>query len=219
MANGAGQEKVRLNRLGVGKLPNVRKVRSRSVSLPVVRYWSDTWVGSRPLKAAEDFARAIASLPLDLPIRFEFRGPVHNTAERGIVDLLKGIVRDDARVNFAPSVLPDTVYGVLASYDVLCCPSVCVEGGPTVALEAHAVGTPVIGTRIGGLAEIISDGMNGRLVPPGDWRALARVLIEVAKSPHTTIDKWRTELRTPRTMDQVSAEYLRLFTRQVMTRK
>jgi glycosyltransferase involved in cell wall biosynthesis len=211
MANGASQEKVRLNRLGVRELPSVRKSGPdrKPTRCPILVGYLGRF---EAVKGVEDFARAIASLPLELPIRFEFRGPVNNTAERGIVDLLKGVVRDDARVAFAPSVAPEAAYEVLASYDVLCCPSVCVEGGPTVALEAHAVGTPVIGTRIGGLAEIISDGMNGRLVPPGDWRALARVLIEVVGSPHTTIDKWRTELPTPRTMDQVSSEYLQLYT-------
>ena len=69
-------------------------------------------------------------------------------------------------MTFAPAVTAIEVPQILAGYDVLCCPAVCLEGGPTVAIEAHAVGTPVIGTRIGGLAELITDGVNGKLVRP-----------------------------------------------------
>ncbi|MGB0108677.1 MAG: glycosyltransferase [Terriglobales bacterium] len=210
VANGAAPEKIRLNRLGVSELPSVRKPDPdcRPTSRPILVGYLGRF---EAIKGVEDLARAIASLSLELPIRFEFRGPVNSAAERRLVNHLKGIIGDDSRVNFAPPVEPGAVYQVLATYDVLCCPSVCVEGGPTVALEAHAVGTPVIGTRIGGLAEIISDGTNGRLVAPGDWRELARVLNEVAGNFHTTIDEWRRELQTPRTMDQVCDEYLQLY--------
>ena len=89
---------------------------------------------------------------------------------------LRALVKGDPRVTFASPVTHNEVLKVLAGYDVLCCPSRCLEGGPTVAIEAHAVGTPVIGTQIGGLAELVSDGINGRLVVPCNWRELADVL-------------------------------------------
>ena len=63
-----------------------------------------------------------------------------------------------------------------------------------MAIEAHAVGTPVIGTRIGGLAELVTDGVNGRLVAPGDRRALAGVIREMIADPQGTIDRWRRAL-------------------------
>ena len=47
------------------------------------------------------------------------------------------------------------------------------ENGPTIALEGIAVGTPIIASRVGNLAEIIDDGVTGELVAPGDidaWR-------------------------------------------------
>jgi glycosyltransferase involved in cell wall biosynthesis len=102
-------------------------------------------------------------------------------------------------------------HDVLAGYDVLCCPSVCAEGGPTAAIEAHAVGTPVIGTRIGGLAELVTDGVNGRLVPPGDWRALASALADLARDPAGTVDRWRLALPRARTMDEIAADYEALY--------
>jgi glycosyltransferase involved in cell wall biosynthesis len=47
------------------------------------------------------------------------------------------------------------------------------ENFPHVLVEALSVGTPVIATRVGGVPEIVEDGVNGLLVPPGDPDALA----------------------------------------------
>ncbi len=47
------------------------------------------------------------------------------------------------------------------------------ENFPHVVVEALAVGTPVISTGTGGVAEVVGDGRNGLLVPPGDAEALA----------------------------------------------
>jgi glycosyltransferase involved in cell wall biosynthesis len=210
IANGAAREKIRLNRLGVSELPSVRKPDPdcRPTSRPILVGYLGRF---EAIKGVEDLARAIASLPLELPIRFEFRGPVKSAAERDLVDHLKRILRDDPRVNFAPTVAPEEAYEVMANYDILCCPSVCVEGGPTVALEAHAIGTPVIGSRIGGLTEIVTDGENGRLFPPGDWPALAEVLKQMALDPCSTIDRWRRLVLPPRKMDEIVRDYLDLY--------
>jgi glycosyltransferase involved in cell wall biosynthesis len=59
---------------------------------------------------------------------------------------------------------------------VVVVPSLCPEACPTVALEAMAHGRPVVGSRIGGIPDIIEDGRNGLLVPPNDPAALAHNL-------------------------------------------
>jgi glycosyltransferase involved in cell wall biosynthesis len=47
------------------------------------------------------------------------------------------------------------------------------ENFPHAVVEALAVGTPVLATDAGGVAEVVADGVNGLLVPPGDAEALA----------------------------------------------
>jgi glycosyltransferase involved in cell wall biosynthesis len=52
------------------------------------------------------------------------------------------------------------------------------------ALEAMASGTPVVASRIGGLAEVVVDGETGFLVPPGDTRALGDCLARLVSDRH-----------------------------------
>jgi glycosyltransferase involved in cell wall biosynthesis len=52
------------------------------------------------------------------------------------------------------------------------------EGAPYAALEAMALGVPVVAAAVGGLPEILEGGAAGRLVPPEDPAALARAVIE-----------------------------------------
>ena len=53
------------------------------------------------------------------------------------------------------------------------------ENFPHALVEALAVGTPVVATNVGGVPEIVHDGENGRLVPPGDPEAFAAALEQV----------------------------------------
>ena len=62
-------------------------------------------------------------------------------------------------------------------------PSICADACPTVAIEAMAMGRPVIGSRIGGLTDIVVDGETGFLVPPGDVRALREAIQTLLDDP------------------------------------
>jgi glycosyltransferase involved in cell wall biosynthesis len=77
----------------------------------------------------------------------------------------------------------------LRESDVFVLPSY-FEALPVALLEAMARGVPVIATRVGGIPDVIEDGVNGLLVDPGQPEALARAIIAML-----TDDALRTRLR------------------------
>jgi glycosyltransferase involved in cell wall biosynthesis len=85
-------------------------------------------------------------------------------------------VRESPDVEHIPWV-PDGA-AVMRHLDVLVAPSRQEPFG-TVLAEAMAAGTPVVATRVGGLAEVVADGVTGRLVTPGRPDELAAAVLEV----------------------------------------
>lgn len=72
---------------------------------------------------------------------------------------------------------------VMAALDVLVLPSIKSEATSQVIPQALAVGTPVVGTTVGGTPELVRDGETGRLVPPADAPALAAAILDLLRDP------------------------------------
>jgi glycosyltransferase involved in cell wall biosynthesis len=69
--------------------------------------------------------------------------------------------------------------GLLAAAHVVVSTS-HTEGLPVSLLEASAAGLPVVATDVGGVGELVTDGSNGLLIPPGDAQAAADALKRLA---------------------------------------
>jgi glycosyltransferase involved in cell wall biosynthesis len=76
----------------------------------------------------------------------------------------------------------DDVADLLAAADAVCLSS-DAEGTPMVALEAMALGKPVVATKVGGVPQVVEDHSTGLLVPPHDPDAFAEALLQLASSP------------------------------------
>lgn len=74
------------------------------------------------------------------------------------------------------------VASALTEHTALVLPSFA-EGLPVVLMEALASARPVVTTRIAGVAELVEDGVNGRVVAPGDAAALTEALADVLAAP------------------------------------
>lgn len=88
----------------------------------------------------------------------------------------------DAQVRFTGTVAPEAICGLLAGHDVLVLPS-HAEGRPNAVVEAMAAARAVVASDLPGIAELITHGRDGLLVPPGDARALRAALQELAAAP------------------------------------
>lgn len=73
----------------------------------------------------------------------------------------------------------DEIYHLYGQSQVVLVPSVWPENLPTVCIEAMAIGRPVVGTKTGGIPELISDGESGFVVPMRDSGALAHAMLEL----------------------------------------
>jgi glycosyltransferase involved in cell wall biosynthesis len=81
-----------------------------------------------------------------------------------------------SRVSFLGPLPQALVAEWLAVSDVLCLPSRS-EGSPNVVVEALACGVPVVASRVGGIPDLVTSGVNGLLVPPADPARLADALM------------------------------------------
>ena len=207
--NGADKSKLVLNYLGASQTGVARK--PGPATEPTRSPVKVGYVGRfNRVKGLPDLVRAFRSLPRDLGITLTLCGPPDVPDPLGIMEMLRVLAHEDSRVTLLDPVPSHEVPGLLASFDVLCVPSVWYENGPTVVNEAHLVGTPVVGSMSGAMMETIRDGIDGRLFPPGDWKALSGILHEIAKHPDV-VDSWRSELPLARTMDDIAADYLALY--------
>jgi glycosyltransferase involved in cell wall biosynthesis len=151
--------------------------------------------GVAPPKGTLTFVRALPLVREALPgIRFLIAGPPPIVGSpswaRG---LAKRVLRVDA---YARQVLAayraagdgdlaflgvrSDIPRVLAATDLLAFPSVVPHSARPI-IEAGAMARPVVASRLGGVLELVEDGVTGRLVPPADPRTLADAIVAILR--------------------------------------
>jgi glycosyltransferase involved in cell wall biosynthesis len=130
------------------------------------------------IKAHEVFLRAAARVVRDAPgCRFVVIGDGERRAELEALAAREGLA---TRAHFLgwrrdlPRIYADLDIVALTSRS---------EGSPVALIEAMAAGRPVVATRVGGVPDVVDDGVTGRLVPPGDAAAAAGAILELLSDP------------------------------------
>jgi glycosyltransferase involved in cell wall biosynthesis len=103
-------------------------------------------------------------------------GPYRSLIEPRIKEL--GLEAQVRLVGYQEEVAP-----WLALMDVVVMASYAHEGVPQAALQALALGKPVVGTEVGGIPEVVIPGETGLLAPPKDPQALAQALLKLREDP------------------------------------
>jgi len=96
---------------------------------------------------------------------------------------LRRKARQDSRLRLAGVYGQTEVSEVLQGLDVVVVPSVWYENSPNTILEALAHHTPMIVSDLGGMAELVEEGVNGLRFAPGDASSLAAKLQQLINNP------------------------------------
>ncbi|MBD9573399.1 glycosyltransferase family 4 protein [Ensifer sp. ENS08] len=174
---------------------------------PVFGYFGNLnpWKGTSVLLEA---ARQL----IDEGLRFELR--VHGGAPFQADSFKDEIARLFKKT--APSVQQRGAYRredigeLIAAVDCTIVPSIWWENAPLVIGEAQTQRKPVIASNIGGMAEMVQDGVNGITVSPNDPRALAAAMRRMAESPDLR-RRLSANARKPNDIDTTARRYLTLI--------
>ena len=146
----------------------------------------------------------------DLPVELTLFGLEQEGAHSEYARWLRRIAASEPRIRMAPPIPHEEVVKTLTRYDALVVPSQWLETGPLVVLEGFAAGIPVIGSRLGGIAELVRDEVDGLLVDlqPEAWTAVLRRIA----SERQLLGRLREGIQPPRTMEQVAQETSAVYT-------
>lgn len=207
LANGVPQHKLVLNRQGINVFAprSPKHVRSTGpLRLGFLGRWD-------PCKGIDKLVKAVIGLPASIQLDLQIRAvEPHDPAMRAhMVDTCRA-AKVDSRIRILGPIPGEAVPGFLRSIDLLAVPSQWFETGPLVVLEAFAVGTPVIGSKLGGIAELVQHGQNGWLVDYNDiaaWAAAIRLLA----TDRTLLQQLQQGIGPVRTMHDVALETKQLY--------
>jgi len=144
------------------------------------------------------------------PVRLDIYGTVQGNSGERYARFLRDSAKGDPRIAFHDPVPPEETVSLLARYDVLAVPSQWLETGPLVVLEAFAAGTPVIGSDLGGIAELVTDNVNGVLVKADSTAAWSAAILDLSEKKER-LEALRSRIVFPRTMNEVADEMARLY--------
>lgn len=159
-------------------------------------------------KGVDVLVRALGRMPESYRLVLVGEGP-----QRDELRQLVGELGLSERVYFAGFLRdPNTVVGAA---DIVVVPSLWYEAFGRVVVEAMALGVPVLASRIGGMAELFDDGVEGWYAPPNDPAALASVLARFDTDRETLRLAGvaaRRLVKTRYSLDRVQQQYSELYT-------
>ena len=161
----------------------------------------------RPVKRVSDVVKVFAIVRQKIPATLVLvgDGPDRDAAEQQVDNL--GLRKD---VRFLGKV--ENVGDVLRGADLFLLPS-ATESFGLAALEAMACAVPVIASAAGGIPEVVEDGKNGFLAPPGDVATMAERALRVLEHPdeHARLRQHAAEHALDFSADKVVPRYEALY--------
>ncbi len=175
-SNGIPFDRIDVLALGIEQMKNIPTPQAHSEFLTFAA------IGPlQPIKGMDIAVKAFRQVPGD-HLRLKIFGRTDlfpRNHPRRVIELAQA----DYRISIMGPFDPADRAAVYASFDVLIVPSRAPETFSFVTREALQLGKPVIAARIGALPEIIQNGINGFLFPPGEIQPLIKILTTFSTEP------------------------------------
>ncbi len=215
--NGAPLGKLVLSRQGVDESFAAAAEAARKQERPNRRRYRLLYLGRwHPVKGVDLLVRAVRNVPHDIPLELVIHAVGDGPEERAYEAKVRNLAKGDARILVMPPVPRERLAETLSQASALAVPSIWMESGPLVVLEAKAAGLPVIGSKLGGIAELVREPDEGMLVAPGEVKAWTDAILCMAnKFPVSKSTRSASEVRT---MSDAAADMAALY-REVLCRR
>jgi glycosyltransferase involved in cell wall biosynthesis len=182
VANGVPPGKITLSRQGT-RPPESPGATARAASPETLSPLRLAFLGRVDrVKGIDILIDALALLPHP-ELRLDVFAVVQGEEARRLEKDLVAKARSDRRIRFMPPVAAHDVVECLRGYDALLVPSQVLETGPLVIYEAFAAGIPVVGSALGGIAELVGNGETGLLVDERSAAAWANAIRRLVEEP------------------------------------
>jgi glycosyltransferase involved in cell wall biosynthesis len=181
VAAGYDPNRFRLVRYGI--VPGLAQPPARSPAREIVQerglYNSLLFAGS--VVEIKGMQTVIEALPLLFRYLPRFRLVVAGSGDERFLTALRKF--DSSRVVLLGRVPFREMRALYSAADLTAVPSTWYDNSPMVIYESLLAGTPIVGSKIGGIPELIEEGETGYTVPPRDVAALAEKVIEYFALP------------------------------------
>ena len=167
------------------------------------------------VKGADTLIKAIRSSP-GLDIELDLYGVMQSATDGAFWKEIQRLAGQDKQIKFLAAIPHDQVISLLREYHILAVPSRWLETGPLVILEAFAAGTPVIGSALGGIADLVRHESNGLLVDAENIPTWVEALRRCAED-RGLLARLKKGVRLPRSMMDVAQEMAQLYREQLDT--
>jgi glycosyltransferase involved in cell wall biosynthesis len=162
------------------------------------------------VKGPHVLTEAVRRLREDVAVEVHLYGMAQSAQDQQYLSAMKQRARDETRIQFCGPMTDENRVEAFAGFDVLAVPSVWFETGPFTVLEAFAAAVPVLGSNHGGIAERVTDGESGVLVPPGDVEAWADALSDLWERHR--LGRWTWSVPELRTSMEIAEEMEQMYT-------
>ena len=208
--NGASTKKLVLSRQGVEPRFAARVQAAVRVGTAAEGVFRLLYLGRwHPVKGVHVLVEAVRRIPEKVSLDLVVHGIGEGSEERAYEAKVRRLAKSDVRIHFGPAISRERLAETLAQADAIAVPSVWMETGPLVVWEAKAAGIPVIGSRLGGIAEVVREPDDGVLVDPGNVQAWTEAITTMALSH---IGRHPRGIRnSTRTMQDAAAEMATLY--------